>query len=209
MVQEPLLFFSCKYDDLKFGTSRESALGNMQAINALLDQQLARVALLQSMARKVESRQHLVLEKDGTYRPWEKRRRHIKLEKRGRESSLEDKLARFGKVVIEPGPLRINCQSDLVKQDWCRDCSSSPICRIPLKRLYLEDCILAWDFTQWTVPNSEECWITNCFLWDIRLNNLGIKRWPFRDYSYWWPKFENRPWALAININIDSLPYLI
>lgn len=101
-MQEPLLFFSCRYDSLQFRTTKEGAFANLEALEGMLDQHLARVALLQTMLAKVRQQQHTVLDSEGNAIPWQKSRRHVKLEKRGREASLEAKMARFGKVVIDP-----------------------------------------------------------------------------------------------------------
>lgn len=106
-MQEPLLFYSCGYSDLKFQRSKESAFGNLEALDSLLDKHLARVALLQTMVSKLKSQQHAIVDSAGKQIPWQKTRRHIKLEKRGREASLEDKFARFGKVLLDASSVKI------------------------------------------------------------------------------------------------------
>lgn len=107
-MQEPLLFFSCCYADLHFRTTKEGASSNLEAINGLLNQHLSRVALLQTMAAKVRTQLHKVPDAQGNFIPWRKTRRHVQLEKRGREKSLEQKFARFGKVLLHPPAMNLN-----------------------------------------------------------------------------------------------------
>jgi len=59
-LQEPLLFYSCCYEDLRFRQSAECAHSNLRALEGMLNRQLARVALLSTLADKVgfESTQH-------------------------------------------------------------------------------------------------------------------------------------------------------
>lgn len=78
----------------------------MQAIDSLLNQHLARAALLQTMAEKVRRQQCMVTDEAGLEVPWQKTRRHVKLEKRGREASLEHKFARFGKVLLDASSVK-------------------------------------------------------------------------------------------------------
>ncbi len=105
-MQEPLLFFSCGYPDLKFHRSRECGFGNLHLIDTLLDQHLARVALLQTMTAKLQSQQHIIVDATGRTITWQKTRRHIKLEKRGREGSLESKFAKFGKILLDASSVK-------------------------------------------------------------------------------------------------------
>ena len=106
-MQEPLLFYSCGYAGLKFQRSRESGFGNLEAIDSLLNQHLARVAQLQLMAAKLSGQQQMTLDNTGNLVPWRKIRKHIKLEKRGREASLTDKFARFGKIILDPSGVNL------------------------------------------------------------------------------------------------------
>lgn len=106
-AQEPLLFFSCQYLDLKFRTSKESSFANMEAVNALLDQHIARVALLQTMVEKLRRHRHMVTDPGGNVVPWQKPRRHVPLEKRGREGSLEEKLAKYGKIMLDSSIVKL------------------------------------------------------------------------------------------------------
>ena len=101
-VQEPLLFFSCHYPDLRFTTTKEGAAGNLETISHMLNQHLSRVALLQTLARKLSRQQHMVQDVQGNVVPWQRVRRHVQLDRRGREKSLEEKLARFGKAPVVP-----------------------------------------------------------------------------------------------------------
>ena len=112
-MQEPLLFFSCCYDGLHFQASKECAHADLEAIDSLLDQHLARVALLQTMVSKIRLQQHLVDDGMGNLIPWQKQRRHVKLQQRGREASFAEKLAKFGKVEMDPSTVREYCNDEL------------------------------------------------------------------------------------------------
>ena len=106
LVQEPLLFYSCGYAGLRFQRSKESAFGNLEAIDNLLNRHLARVAQLQSMVAKLSGQQEVIVDHTGNLVPWQKIRKHIKLEKRGREASLDHKFARYGKVSLAPSSVK-------------------------------------------------------------------------------------------------------
>jgi len=54
-LQEPLLFYSCCFEDLHFRQSAQCAHSNIQALKAVLDKQLARVALLTTLSGKVRT----------------------------------------------------------------------------------------------------------------------------------------------------------
>ena len=96
MLQEPLLLFSCAYNDLHFKRSAQCINGNREAVKELLSRQLAGAALLHTIALQLQGQAH---DLSGGV---EKLPRHIKLIDRPREPPVAERFARFGRTLKEP-----------------------------------------------------------------------------------------------------------
>lgn len=98
LVQEPLLFYSCGYEELSLRRSAACTAANLATLEELLRQQLARAALLHAVTQRFEEQCRQTAEV-----PVTKPVKHIKLSKRPREMALEAKFAKFGRTLGQPG----------------------------------------------------------------------------------------------------------
>ena len=98
LAQEPLLFYACAFQGLRFRCSAQAHGAARAAVQASLDRHLVAAALLQTTVQRLDD--HVQSgQVSGCCTP--KALSHVPLLRRAREPALADKLSRYGRQVVD------------------------------------------------------------------------------------------------------------
>lgn len=92
LLQVPLLFYACAFEDLKFRRSAHSHAMTCAAVQKHLERHLVSVALLQSVSERLASQ----AESEVIGIAQVKAVKHIPLSNRATEPALEERLLKYG-----------------------------------------------------------------------------------------------------------------
>ena len=102
-MQEPLLFFACNFDGLQFRRSARTHNATRVVMQEHLNRHLVASALLQAAVQRLDA-QAAAGEVVGGAEEKPKQPKHMPLLKRGRETALEERLAKYGRVLTSGRP---------------------------------------------------------------------------------------------------------
>ena len=93
-MQEPLLFYACQFENLRFTRPARCHAANQEAVNVMVDKQLAGLGLLYNVLQYLKQE---VADVSGVARP--QAPKHVKLLQRVREPALEERFAKHGRLL--------------------------------------------------------------------------------------------------------------
>ena len=111
-LQEPLLFFSCGYEGLKFYRTASVIAANLASVEAAMHEKLAEAALISTLFERL---QHQAAEADLNFEGtpnFKHKGRYVKLANRPRELALAAKFAKFGRTLAQPGAVQMTFGDD-------------------------------------------------------------------------------------------------
>jgi hypothetical protein len=95
--QEPLLFYACGFEGLQFRRSARAHEATRATVRAQLNRHLLMTALLQSIMHRLDAQAGEVVESCTEAAP--RKPKHVPLLQRGCEAAVEERLAKYGRVL--------------------------------------------------------------------------------------------------------------